>query len=260
MPRHKNRITIGNNKGGVGKTTTTVELCAHAVYQRKKTLIVDADPQANASRIFLGYKPGAKDTTLFDVLLGEADVTDALKKATDNWPGVYVLPGSQKLESAHKFLESEPGWETALDEIIESIEDNFDLILIDSPPALGLLTKIAIRAANKVLIPTDTSIYGEEAVTKMFALIEHIEKKTKHKVELVRVVLAAMQKGGAYATREALSKLKTEYGDSFLPIELPHTVKVMDAQRAAVPKAAAQILQDDHKLYTGYKQLLESII
>jgi chromosome partitioning protein len=259
MQRNQNRIAVTNNKGGVGKTTTLIEICAHAVEAQKRVLVIDNDPQGNASRILLGYIPKVKDLTIFDLLIGEAEVTDVVKKATENWPRVYVIGANQKLESAHKFLESQPGWETALDDVVESIEDNFDIVLIDSPPNLGFLTKIAIRAANKIIIPTDTSVYAEDGLTKILALIENIETKTKHKVDVVRIVLAALQKGGAHSTRNTIAKLKTSYKDLFLPVELPHTTKVSDAQREAIPKAAAQILDHDHKLYKGYKELLISL-
>lgn len=260
MSRHKNRILFANNKGGVGKTTSLVEICAHAVFKNKKVLIIDMDPQGCASRVFLGEIPGPKDSTIFDVLVGQAEVTDALKKATENWPRVHVLGANQKLEVAHKFLEPEPGWETALDEVVESIEENFDLILIDSPPALGLLTKIAIRAANKLVIPTDISLYADDGLSKLLALVDHIEKKTKHKIDLVKVVVTAMQKGGAHATRNALKRLQDEVGEMFMPVELPHTIKVFEAQREAQPRAAAQMLDEDHKLYVGYQKLFEAII
>lgn len=256
----KKRVGVGNNKGGVGKTTTLVELVANSVRRKKKTLVLDLDPQCGAGQMLLGAVPEMDEITLFHVLIGNAGVKDALRKASSNWPGVYVLCSNQKLENAHKFLETEPGWETCLDEIIESIEDNFDEIYVDMPPATGFLTKIALRAINTLVIPTDISIYAASGLNKMFALIDHFERKSNHKIDLVRVIVTASQKGGSKVIRSALDELKEKYGDQYLPVDLPHTVRVWEAQREIPPRAASQVLEENHKLLQGYKSLYEAII
>lgn len=260
--RHHNRIAISNSKGGVGKTTTCLEIGAHAARMGMKVLFVDMDPQANTSSSILGYTPKATDPTIFELLVEDhGDVLQVIKKGTECWPNSYCLPCNQRLGSAYKFLESEPNWITALDEIIESIEDNFDLILIDTPPSMGLLTKLSIRAANKLLIPTDTSRFADDGDETIIAQVMLLEKKSGHKLDLIRMVLTLQQKRGAYATRDSIDYLKSQYNDLFLDIDIPHSVKVIEAQRMhRPPQSAMSILEPDHKLFLGYEKLTNELI
>lgn len=262
MKRNQNRIVVANSKGGVTKTTSLCELAAHASFEGKRVLCIDLDPQANTTSTLLGHTPTSKDKTLFDLLIdNETDIKDVLCKGSDNWPHIWLLPANQKLEKTYKFLESEPNWISRLDEVIQQIEHNFDAILIDTPPTMGLLTKLAIMAANKLLIPTDTSRFSNDGDETILALAEHIQEKTGHKLETIKMVLTLQQKGGARANVNARKYLKEHYKKIFWDIELPHCVKAIEAQRMySPPKSVSSLLTPDHKLYKGYQQIAKALI
>ena len=204
MKRNKNRLVIANGKGGVTKTTTTAEIAAHASRRKKKLLLIDMDPQGNLSSTLLGYIPPTSQLTIFDLLIDEdVEIKNVIQKGSLNWPGICILPSNQKLSTAYKFLETEPNWISRLDEVVEQIEHNFDAVVIDTPPSMGLLTKMAIRAANKLLIPADTSTFSDSGDETILALVQHIEKKTGHKLDIIKMVLALQQKQNSFVTKDS---------------------------------------------------------
>lgn len=262
MTRNSNRIVIANSKGGVTKTTSLCEVAAHGAKLDKKILCIDLDPQGNTSSTLLGRCLDSRELTIFDLLVDEeANIREAIAKATDNWPNIWVIPGNQKLERAYKFLESEPNWISRLDEVLEQIEHNFDAVLIDTPPAMGMLTKMAIKAANKLLIPTDTSRFANDGDETILGLVNHIQKKTGHKLDDIKMVLTLQQKKGSHATRDAIRYLTDKYDEIFLPVDLPHCIKAIEAQRMHVPPVSVMSLLDsDHKLYQGYEKISQTLI
>ena len=262
MSRNKNRLVVANGKGGVTKTTTTCEVAAHASRRKKKILLVDMDPQSNSSSTILGYIPPSTQKTIFDLLIDEqVEIRGVLKKGSNNWPNIWILPSNQKLSTAYKFLETEPNWISRLDEISQQIEHNFDAIIIDTPPSMGLLTKMSIRAANKLLIPTDTSMYSDDGGATILALVNHIERKTGHKLETVKLILAMQQKKNSFVTKNALEYLSETYNEIFMRVDLPHCTKAQEAHRRyEPPKSAMSLLPSDHKLFKGYEKISSALI
>ncbi len=261
--RNKNRIVVSNSKGGVGKTTSVIEICAAAARLNiGKGLVIDLDPQGNASRHLLGEVPKPKDETVYDLLMEEdTDIKSVLKKANASWPNVWVIPANQRLKNADKTLESIPHWIDLLDEIVEQIESKFAYIIIDTPPAMNALTKMAVKAANKLLIPTDGSLYSDDGDKTILALVETLKKRTNHHLDLVKMVMTQQQKAGAHAVRHAMNALKSNYEDVFDPVRLPHSVKVNEAQRLHTPPVSpSYILPDDHSLRTGYEKITNDLL
>lgn len=262
MPRNNNRLAVANGKGGVTKSTTSCEIAAHASRNKKKVLLVDLDPQGNTSSTILGYLPPSHERTIFDLLVDEeSDIKSVLRKGSEFWPGIWILPSNQKLEKAYKFLESEPNWINRVDEVIEQIEHNFDAVIMDTPPSMGLLTKMAIKASNKVLIPTDTSKFSDDGNDTILALIQHIEDKTGHKLDSINLILALQQKQNSFVTKDSLKFLTENHGDIFLPVDLPHCTKAQEAHRKfSPPRSAMSLLNPSHKLYRGYEKLASVLI
>ena len=223
--RNKNRIVVCNGKGGVGKTTSVIEIAAElSNVQQGRLLVIDIDPSANSTLHLLGYIPKQSELTISNLLLDDDLDTKALfRKATSAWPNTYVIPSNETLNRVPALIEGQEYWINLLDENLETFEHNFDYILIDTPPLTNALTKLALRAANKLLIPTDISEYSDSSDNKILALVKSLEKKGNHKLDLVKLVMTMQQKGNSFAVREAIQTAIKEHGDIFDPVFIPHT-------------------------------------
>lgn len=255
-------ISVQNSKGGVGKTTTTDSIASIAGELGVPTLIVDLDPQGNASEHHLRVKnvfdfdPNLKTT--FDVICHptKTDITQALAKShIDN---VWIMPASQELITAGNYLTNKIGFEKILDKQLQRIADNFGLIIIDTGPTISVLTTLALRATHDVLyIPSDTSQDSINGVNKILEVVQDLEDAGHH-IGDVKVILAAEHKPGAKSNIKSKAKLREEFGDRFFEEPLPHTVKVNDAQWADEGFSSPMAyLPKDHKLYIAYKKLTQ---
>ena len=153
-------IAIVNQKGGVGKTTTAVNLCTVLAQKGKKVLLIDEDPQGNATS-GLGVEKGA-EKSIYDVLINETSFEDVIKKTSIK--NLYLCPSNINLAGAEVELVNTISRESKMKEKIEEIQDNFHYIIIDCPPSLGLLTINALTAANSIMIPIQCEYYALEGV------------------------------------------------------------------------------------------------
>ena len=180
-------IAVANQKGGVGKTTTTINLGAAIAEHGKRVLLVDLDPQANAST-GLGINPRAIEHSMYDVLLSDTPLDDAIEPAADV-QGLFVAPSSLDLAGAE--IELVPGFnrERRLIDAIAPIRDDYDFIFIDCPPSLGLLTINALVAADEVLVPIQCEYYALEGVGQLVRNVELVRKSLNPTLEVSTIVL-----------------------------------------------------------------------
>ena len=169
-------ITLSNHKGGVGKTTSVINLGAGLVSLGKKVLLVDLDPQANLSQS-LGYRD--QELTIYGALKGEQEV-----KPIEVLPGLELIPSTLDLAGAEIELSAEAGREFILKELLEPLRSSYDYIIIDSPPSLGLLTINAFTASNEVLIPLQSQYLALQGLTVLQGVIEKIQKRLNKGLKL----------------------------------------------------------------------------
>jgi chromosome partitioning protein len=210
-------ITIANQKGGVGKTTSTLNFGVALAKKGKRVLLIDGDPQGNLTS-YLGVTPGAGDysslQTLDEIYLAKRNFDpETLKNfiaQTDT--GVSLIAGDSALMSVEHYLFSRPDRELVLARFLESLEGDFDYVFIDTPPSLGLLTLNALCASDHVLIPMQTEFFSLEGIVKIQAAIENVKSRWNEKLSIIGV-LATQVNRRRKLTLEVLATLRQEMGE-----------------------------------------------
>lgn len=225
------RIVIANQKGGVGKTTTAVNLGASLAVMEKKVLIVDCDPQGNASS-GLGFHPSDQRENVYTVLFSPKDVHKAIYET--GIPYMSILPGTQDLVGAEIELVDKFGREFYIKELLDEVEDEYDFILIDCPPSLGLLTVNALCAATELLVPLQCEYYALEGIAQLLMTYELVRKRLNTDLDILGVVLTM------YDSRNRLSwQVKNEVRKAFpqhlFEVIIPRNVRLSEAPSFSKP-------------------------
>ena len=223
-------IAVSNQKGGVGKTTTSVNLAACVAAQKKNVLLIDIDPQGNATS---GLGVSAKDrTSIYDVILGEKSAREAI--VPTDFGSLSLIPSSIELAGAEIELVGMPARETLLREALAPIRGDFDYIFIDCPPSLSLLTLNAMTAADSVLIPIQCEYYALEGVGQLMNTLQLVKKRLNPALEIEGVVLTMLD-GRTNLGLQVVQEVKKYFRGRVYGSIIPRNVRLSEAPSHGLP-------------------------
>ncbi len=227
-------VAISNQKGGVGKTTTSVNLASSLSYLGKKVLLVDVDHQANATT-FMGINRSSLEYTIANVFINTTDIKNIIKKV--NSVDVDIIPARFELSNVESELLNYENKDFILSNALESIRDNYDFILIDCPPSLGIITMNALMAADSVLIPVQCEFLALDGLTQLLNTIRIIQKKLKFNNRRLTIegVLLTMLDTRSNIGYEVINEVKTYFNEKVFKTIIPRNVKVSVAPSYGLP-------------------------
>lgn len=243
-------IAVLNQKGGVGKTTSAINIAAFLVKSGKHVLVVDLDPQGNATS-GLGLDKQDMDVTSYDVLLDPAKVATAIKES--NVHGLNIIPANANLAASEIELAQHPHRESKLKQALAGL--TYDYILIDCPPALGLLTVNALTAADYLLIPVQAEYYALEGLGQLLAVFQRVKETSNPGLEIIGVVITMYDNRNSLAS-QVRAELAKHFGDKVFDTVVPRNVRLAEA-----PSYGLTIVEHDKwsKGARAYKQLAKEL-
>lgn len=218
-------ISIFNQKGGVGKTTTTINLSAGVGKLGKKVLLVDIDPQGNATS-GLGVEKNDKDPIIYDVLVNKVDIKDAIRETTAE--NVDIIASNNELAGLEIELARVGNWEKILRDKLKGIKDEYDYIFIDCPPSLGILSIAGLVASDSVIIPIQCEYYALEGVSQLFETIKLVRKGLNPDLEIEGVVLS-MFDGRTNLSIQVVEEVKSFFKGKVYVSLIPRNVRLAEA-------------------------------
>ena len=246
-------LAIINQKGGVGKSTTAVNLAAALGAMNKEVLLVDLDPQGNATSGY-GIDKRELDGCVYDALLGETPVEEVILACVGK--GVDVLPSTINLAGAEVELVNEMARENRLKSALGSLRGRYDYILIDCPPSLGLLTINALVAADKLLVPIQCEFYALEGVTKLLDSMNRVKKMLNPSLDIFGIVMT-MYDSRTNLSNQVVNEVRSFFGKTVFETMIPRTVKLSEA-----PSYGQPIIEyaPDNKGTEAYNELAREVI
>ncbi|MDR3429844.1 MAG: AAA family ATPase [Silvimonas sp.] len=246
-------LAIANQKGGVGKTTTAVNLAASLVHLGKRVMLVDLDPQANAT-MGSGIDKGKVDATVYNLLIGEAQINDVLVKSENG--GFDLLPANRDLAGAEVELVEAQARESRLKTALGGISGNYDFVILDCPPALNLLTLNGLVAADAVMIPMQCEYYALEGLSDLVNTLRRVKQGLNRRIE-IEGLLRTM-----FDPRSTLAQQVSDQLVKHFTSKLYHTVIPRNVRLAEAPSYGRPILSYDKtsKGAQAYLQLAEELL
>lgn len=224
-------VAIANQKGGVGKTTTAISLSACLAIMDKRVLVVDLDPQGNTTS-GLGVEPNELETSVYDVLLGDASLLDSTEPTSVK--NLFLVPATIDLAGAEIELVSVMNRERRLDSALAETGDDYDYIFVDCPPSLGLLTINALAACDEILIPIQCEYYALEGLGQLLRNVELVKENLNNRLE-VGGVLLTMYDGRTKLSSQVVDEVREYFGDKAYKAVVPRSVRLSEAPSYGEP-------------------------
>lgn len=225
-------IAFSNQKGGVGKTTTCVNLAAYVAKAGKKVLVADMDPQGNASSA-LGFFERKDKKSVYEVLVGDLSAIDAVKKTECD--GLYVITSSGDLAGAElELAQVMIGRERVLDEKISALKEEYDFVFIDCPPSLGLLTVNSLAASDGVVVPIQCEYFALEGLSQMMNTVKLVKKFLRPDIEVEGVVIT-LYDGRSKLSKGVVEEINKVFGSKVYDTKIPRNVRLAEAPSYGKP-------------------------
>lgn len=246
-------LAIVNQKGGVGKTTTAVNLSAYLAKLGKEVLLIDVDPQANATS-GLGVDNRALEAGIYEALIGSHELPKVIKRTVQS--GLRIAPATVSLAGAGVEMVTLDDREFRLSQILEDVKDNFDYIIIDGPPSLGLLTINSLVAADEVLIPIQSEYYALEGLSQLLETISLVQKNLKPELGIMGAIITMFDR------RNKLSESVMRELYQYFPNRIFRSVIPRSVRLAEAPSYGRSILHYDPKSKGGraYEGLAKEVL
>ena len=225
-------ICIFNQKGGVGKTTTNINLCAYLAMEGYKVLTIDIDPQGNTTS-GLGLDKNNLDLSIYDVLISETPIKDSIVRS-DLVQNLFISPSTMELAGAEVELINKENRENIIKDKLNEVKDEYDYVFIDCPPSLGVLTINALTCADSVLIPIQCEFYALEGVSQLVNTIQLVKKSLNKKLE-IEGVLMTMFDYRTNLSNEVLKEVQKYFKDKVYKTTISRNVRLAEAPSFGLP-------------------------
>lgn len=246
-------IAIANQKGGVGKTTTTINLAASLATQGKKVLIIDADPQANATSGY-GIDPRSMQASIYECLVDDYPLDGS--QVPTCIAGLDLIGSRIDLAGAEIELINKPDRENVLRRLLEPVKDKYDFMLIDCSPSLGLITVNALTAADSVIIPVQAEYFALEGISKLLNTIRIIKSRLNTSLEIEGFLLT-MYDARLRLANQIYEELKTHFGDMVFNTVIPRNIRLSEAPSHGLP---AILYDPESRGSTSHTMLAKELI
>ena len=243
-------ISIANQKGGVGKTTTSVNLAACLAAANRRTLLIDLDPQGNSTS-GLGIGKDGDLITTYQVLMGDVEAPQAI--IPTDIENLFIMPANINLAGAEVELVGEIARELKLRKALKSLESLYDFILIDTPPSLGLLTVNGLACANSVIIPIQCEYYALEGLTDLLRTIERIRESLNPELEL-EGILMTMYDARTRLSDQIVAEVRKHFGGKVFQTVIPRNVRLSEAPSFGKPIITYDVLSRGAETYLTFTE------
>ncbi len=247
-------ISIANQKGGVGKTTTAINLGGSLAVAEQKTLVVDCDPQGNATS-GLGIRKDVGDPSVYDCIVDGVPAREALREEV-HFPFLDVIPASRDLAGAEVELIDRPERQKVLRGVLEPLRDDYDYILVDAPPSLGILTINTLAAADTVLIPIQCEYYALEGLSQLLNTVRLVQRNINTELEIEGVLLT-MFDSRLNLSKQVAEEAREYFGKKVFETVIPRNIRLAEAPSFGKPIALYDVLSSGAR---GYLSLAREII